>query len=628
MANKSENDRSLFVKFKIFKNPNKVYNIPNYRIRAYAMGLISSAFLILILIRYAWITFIPTSLRNKLVETGTKQFETVLTLAKPRATITDRNGKILAVSVSRPSIFLLTKKMPSEVEIIEKVAKQINIPVEKLYNYSHDKRNFIWLKRQMSLSEFNKMGSLKKWQDFIGIVDEPKRFYPEKELAAQLIGFVGTEGNGLEGIEKIYNSRLNIKPTKIEVMRDARGRLVMITPNNASKPESNSKVLKLSIDISIQEFAQNALREGVIKAKAKGGSAIVMDVKTGELLAIASHPTYDLNSPPDNDPQARRFRAIMDAIELGSVVKPMWIAKALDLGVINAESKIYAENGKMALPGGYIHDTHPHGWLTPEEILKVSSNIGAYKVVQKMGRENFYDALMKIGFGRQPGTGLPGEWGGRIKKTENWREMNFANMAFGQGFAISPLQLAHALSIIVGGGKDHGVNLLAVDEVKQINQESPPLEYIKPETSKLISQMMQSVVEENGGTGSPARIPGLLVAGKTGTAQIWSNKDRSYSGRTAVFEGIIPANDPKLAIVVVIDEASIRPAYGGPLAGPVFADIGKKTVHYLNAQGIFNVKPYENAYLKKYKAKSSSQSFHKTAQVSALQLSENPKKER
>ncbi|KAB8030869.1 peptidoglycan D,D-transpeptidase FtsI family protein [Fluviispira multicolorata] len=627
MANKTESNSRLFVRLKYILIPPTVYNIPNYRIRAYAMGFISCIFLFLILIRYAWISFFPTPLRNKLVETASKQFETVLTLAKPRATITDRNGRILAVSVSRPSLFLLTKKMPTDPEFLEKVSKQINIPKEQLYNYINEKRNFIWLKRQMSLSEFHKMGSLKKWQDFIGVVDEPKRFYPEKEIASQLIGFVGTEGNGLEGIEKIYNSRLNIKPTKIEVMRDARGRLVMVTPNNASKPETLSQSLKLSIDISIQEFAQNALKEGVVRAKAKGGSAIVMDVKTGEILAIASYPSYDLNSPPENDPSARRFRPIMDAIELGSVVKPMWIAKALDMGVINSESKIYAENGKMALLGGYIHDTHAHGWLTPEEILKVSSNIGAYKVVQKIGRENFYDSLMKIGFGRQPGTGIPGEWGGRIKKTENWREMNFANMAFGQGFAISPLQLAHGLSIIVGGGTDHGVNLLAVDEVRQIKNENPPLQFIKPETSRLISQMMQSVVEENGGTGSPARIPGVLVAGKTGTAQIWSNKDRAYSGRTAVFEGIIPANDPKLAIVVVIDEASIRPAYGGPLAGPVFADIGKKTVQYLNSQGIFNVKPYENAYLKKFKPNNPSSLKRRTSAVSAFGSSENSKKE-
>ena len=599
MANKHTFQLGIYEKVKNYFSPQFISPLPNFKLRAKAMGSIYFLFLILILIRYAWITFFPTPLRLKLIETGSKQFETNLTLALPRATITDRNGRVLAVSISRPSIFILTRKMPYDIETLKEVANHIHFPIETLISYTKEKRNFIWLKRQISLSEFNKMASLKKWQEFIGVIDEPKRIYPEKDLASQLIGFVGSDGNGLEGIEKIYNSRLNIKPIKSGVMKDARGRLVMVTPNDASKPDQKVPNLMLSLDISIQEFTQNALKEGVLKAKAKGGSAIVIDVKTGEVLAMASYPTYDLNNPPENDPAARRLRPVMDAIELGSVVKPMWISKALDLGVITPETKVYAENGQMSLPGGIIHDTHSHGWITPEEILKVSSNIGAYKVVQKIGREGFYESLMKIGFGRQPGTGLPGEWSGRIKKVNSWREMNFANMAFGQGFAISPLQLIHGLSIIVGGGVDHGVNLLAVDLNKEKNFVGPPLKYISTKTSKLIAEMMESVVEEDGGTGAPARIPGVLVSGKTGTAQIWSQKEHSYSGRTAVFEGVIPSNDPKLAIVVVIDEAGVRPAFGGTLAGPVFADIGKKTVEYLNSQGIIDVNPYENAYLKK-----------------------------
>lgn len=341
----------------------------------------------------------------------------------------------------------------------------------------------------------------------------------------------------------------------------------------------------------------------MLKTKAKGGSAIVMDVKTGEILSIASYPTYDLNNPPENDPEARRFRPIMDAIELGSVVKPMWIAKALDLGVITPQTKVFAENGRMALPGGVIHDTHQHQWLTPEEILKVSSNIGAYKVVQKMGRAEFYKALMQIGFGRQPGTGLPGEWGGRIRKPQRWHEIDFANMAFGQGFAISPLQLLHGLSIIVGGGVDHGVNLLKVDPLQQDNTVGPLLRYVSAQTSKTVAQMMESVVEEEGGTGASARIAGVLVGGKTGTAQTWSKEQHAYSGRTPVFEGIIPADNPKLAIVVVLDRAGVRPAYGGPLAGPVFAEIGRKTVDYLNSRGIYSTQPYQNLYLMKKSSK-------------------------
>lgn len=601
MRNKNIFQKSFLEKIKKYFISHKIKKIPDYNLRAYAMGIIYCLFLLIILTRYAWLTLFPTSIRTKLIETGARQFEKNIKLAQPRATITDRNGRVLAVSISKPSIFLLTRKMPIDRNTLTKLALQLDYPVEKLISYTNDKRSFIWLKRQMNLNDFKKLGSLKRWQDFIGVIDEPKRIYPEKDLAAQLIGFVGTDGNGLEGIEKIYNSRLNIKPVNLEVMKDAKGRLVINTPNNAGKPDQKIPNFVLSIDLSIQEITQIALKEGVIKSKAKGGSAIVMDVKSGEILSMASYPSYDLNNPPENNPEARRLRPVMDAIELGSVVKPMWISKALDLGVITKESKIFAENGELSIPGGIIHDTHAHNWLTPEEILKFSSNIGAYKVTQKIGRQIFYDSLMKIGFGRQPGTGLPGEWGGRIKSLNTWKEMNFANMAFGQGFAISPLQLIHALSIIVGDGIDHGVNLIAQKQSSENDFVGPPLKYITSNTTKLISKMMESVVEEDGGTGMLARIPGIPVAGKTGTAQIWSSKDHSYSGRTAVFEGVIPSDDPKFAILVVIDDVGIRPAYGGSLAGPVFAEIGKKTIHYLNSQGIFKLNHYENAYLKKNK---------------------------
>jgi cell division protein FtsI (penicillin-binding protein 3) len=581
---------------KNYFDPKNIKTTPNIKFRAYAMAGGCAAIIFFILLRYAWLSFFPTEMRQKLISTGSRQFDSSIVLSQPRAMMIDRNGRPLAVSVPSTSIFLLVKRMPKDRETIEKIAKQLDISFDTLKKYTNGKKNFIWLKRQLSYSDLQKLGNLKQWQDFIGTAEEPKRVYPEKDIASHLIGFVGSEGIGLEGLEKIYNERLKSNAQRAEVMRDARGSLVITTPNAASKPDTPIPNLQLSIDVTIQEFTQVALKKGVLKAKAKGGSAIVMDVKSGEILSIASYPTYDLNNPPEKSPETRRFRPVMDAIELGSVVKPMWIAKALDLGVITPETRIYGEKGSMKVPGGVIHDTHKNEWMTPEEILKVSSNIGSYKVAQKIGRDEFYKAFMQIGFGRQPGTGLPGEWGGRIQKPESWREMRFANMAFGQGFAISPLQLIHGLSIIVGGGVDHGVNLIKVDERQKNEVEGPPLRYISPQTSKIISSMMASVVEEPGGTGALARIPGVFVAGKTGTAQIWSQSEKSYSGRTPVFEGIFPVDDPKIAIVVVLDEAAVRPASGGPLAGPVFAEIGSQTIDYLNSKGVFSMKSYNNIY--------------------------------
>ena len=563
------------------------------------MGAITAALIVFILLRYAWISFFPTELREQLIHAGTRQFESSLTLTQPRAIITDRNGHPLAISVPGTSIFLLTRKMPKETKVLQEVADKLSMPLSELLRYSKQKKKFIWLKRQLSYSEMEKIGSLKAYANFIGTADEPKRVYPEKNIASQLIGFSGSDGNGLEGIEKIYNDRIKAQPVKAEVSRDARGNYVISTPGRASKPDSVPKNLELSIDLAIQDLTQDALEKGVRDAKARGGSAVVMDVQTGEVLAIASYPTYNLNDPPHNFPSARRFRPVMDAIELASTVKPIFIAKALDLGVVTPRSVVYAENGRMQIGRRFIHDTHQNGWLTPEQILKVSSNIGIYKIAQKIGRKEFYKAMMSVGFGRTPSTGLPGEWAGRIHPPNTWSEIRFANMSFGQGFAISPLQLARAYTILGGGGLDRGIHLLKLDKSSKQDDVGPPLRFVSPKAAQQTIRMLESVTEEPGGTGKKARIPGVLVAGKTGTAQIWSNKTNSYSERTPVFAGILPARNPKIAVVVVLDEAQVKRPYGGLRAGPVFAEIGEKTLNYLNSRGLFSFEAYKNLYLKK-----------------------------
>ncbi|MBX9703538.1 MAG: penicillin-binding protein 2, partial [Silvanigrellaceae bacterium] len=501
------------------------------------------------------------------------------------------NGKILAVSVPRPSIFLLPQKIPNQIDLKKKVSQALGISLKQLEDAIGSKKNFIWIHRQLTPQEFAKIPQLKKWFHFIGVVEEPIRIYPEKELASHLIGFVGANSQGLEGIEKVYNDRLTSKTSKVNVARDARGHLVMVTPNDATKPEQDLEPLFLSIDVSVQEFVQNSLANAVEKTKARGGSAIVLDIQTGEALAIASYPTFDLNHPPESNAESRRFRAIMDALELGSIVKPMFIARALDKGIISIDQTFWCEKGQMSLPGGTIHDTHHNEWLTAQGIIKVSSNIGIYKIVQKMGRELFYDSLMKIGFGRSTATGFPGEWPGRVSKPEFWKEMRFANMAFGQGFAISPLQYARALSILAGGGKDKGIHFTKTDPLQSNkNFIGPLLEYIKPETSKLITKMMESVFEQ-GGTAAKIGIRGYQIAAKTGTAQKYVFETNSYSEYIASFVGVLPAEQPRLAIVIVIDNPAKGMHYGGNAVGPVFAEIGNKTIKYLNSQGILSIEP-------------------------------------
>lgn len=559
-----------------------------YGSRAATLGLFLGLGFVTLLGRYAYLGLLPTDLREKLLTQASRQFESDVTLAPPRAQITDRNGRTLAVSVLYPSLFVVPRRIPDDAALQRKVAKKLGVPASEIHALAGSRRAFAWLRRQVPPSELSRMGDLSEWQDFVGVIDEPKRLYPEKDLAAHLIGFTGLDNHGLEGAERIFDDSLNGKAVKAKVTRDARGRVTLIAPGGAVRPEPRSEPLRLSIDLSIQSFAEAALRDGVQKARARGGSAIVMNVQTGELLAIASWPTYDLNAPP-NDPARRRFRPLMDALELGSVVKPMFVAAALDKGLIRPSDRIHCENGSLRIPGGVINDDHPHGLSTPSEIIKFSSNICLYKIAQKLGRSTFRDVVQQFGFARLPGSGLPGEWAGRVSAPESWREMRFANMSFGQGIAISPLQLTKAMSILTGGGADKPVRILALgqgnDEPYESERVGPTLQVISPKTSRLVTSMMSTVVEEEGGTGRRAAVPGITVAGKTGTAEKFMQATKSYSERIASFTGVLPAEAPKLAITVVIDEPQVRPAYGGLLAGPVFSEIGQKTIHYLNSVG-------------------------------------------
>lgn len=558
------------------------------RVRIFAGGLaVAGLFMVG---RYAQLSVLPTEINERLRSKAVKQFESEIKLSPPRGKIVDRNGRTLAVSVLYPSLFAIPKRLPKDSKTLKHVAQVLRVPYKTLSDLQKTKKGFSWLRRHVEPSEFEQMGDISRWRDFIGIAQEPKRIYPEKEAAAHLIGFVGIDNLGLEGIESVYNSSLNGSPLIAKVTRDARGDMTLISPNGAAQPENEIAPLALSIDLSIQTMTENALREGVKKAKAKAGSAVVMDVNTGEILSIASYPAYDLNHPPTGQPQVRRFRPLMDALELGSVVKPLFIAKAIDKKRLSAREHLYCENGTMALPGGKIRDTHPHKYLTPAEIIKVSSNICTYKVAQRLGRNSFYDSLSSFGLIRSPGTGLPGEWGGRVSKPDSWSEMRFANMSFGQGIAISPLQLTRAIAILANDGIDPGVRVLTQGDLRSRSElQLPPLKVLSSQTARLVTKMMTTVVEEEDGTGQLAAIPGIQVAGKTGTAQKYDPKTKSYSERIAAFTGIVPANHPKLAITVVIDEPQVRPAYGGLLAGPVFSEIGQKSINYLNSQGLIQL---------------------------------------
>jgi len=385
------------------------------------------------------------------------------------------------------------------------------------------------------------------------------------------------------------------------VTKDARGRTTLVDSNEAVKPEPLPQPVELSLDIQIQRIVERTLATAVQKSKAVSGSAVVMDAKTREILAIASVPTFDPNAPGQAHPMDRKFRAVMDALELGSVLKPFVMACALDRGVVKKDEKLFCEQGHLSVLGQNINDTHAHGWLNLGEILKFSSNICLYKLAQRLGRQGLYDCYQKAGLTRSPGTGFSGEWQGQLNSVDRWHEMRFANLAFGQGVAISPLHMAKAMAILADHGVDKGLYLEKIPNKNKNKKKNDPitswpietfgphLQFVKPWVADHMAELMAGVVEP-GGTGRLAAVENIDVAGKTGTAQKFSPITRTYSQRVASFAGFAPAHDPRLVVVVVLDEPAVRPAYGGVLAGPVFSEIVDQCLHYLNASGQLAVK--------------------------------------
>jgi len=423
----------------------------------------------------------------------------------------------------------------------------------------------------------------------IGTVEEPKRFYPNRELAASLIGFTNLDSEGLEGVELALDNYLRGERAHLICERDARGRLIV----PASSPvELNSRgySVTLTIDRNIQHIAERELQTAVSSYGAKGGMSLVLSPRTGEILAMATVPTYNPNTPGDFPASSRRNRLLTDSFEPGSTFKVFTLASAFEMGSIRKTDRFFCENGAYPYAGRTIHDTHKRGWLDAAEILKYSSNIGAVKINERMAGGRFYDMIRAFGFGSRTGIELRGEVPGLIPSRTVFRKpIRRATVSFGQGISVTPLQLAVGMSAVVNGGKVMKPYL--VREIRDPEGTSvyrgKPLELrrvLSPRTSAQMRSILGTVVQDDG-TGTQARIKGFLVGGKTGTAQKVEPGAGRYSDtkRIASFIGFLPLQDPELLILVVIDEPKGQ-VYGGVVAAPAFNQIAVKTAYYLGIQ--------------------------------------------
>jgi cell division protein FtsI (penicillin-binding protein 3) len=518
--------------------------------------------------------------RHRLQGMAQDQYLRDLEIPARRGDIFDRRGTPLAQSVDVDSIWVDPSMIENTKETSKKVSAILGIDQKELFERFGRGRRFAWVKRQVTQTEVEKVKALN--QPGFGFAKEPRRFYPQRELAAHIIGLVGTDARGLDGLELAFEDELSGDTARRSSVRDAKGRKVLT--NGVEDPLSRQgAALTLTIDRQLQYATEKALLKAVEEAKAVAGMAVVLDPKTGEILALANAPRFNPNAPQGSSAQSFRNRSVTDAFEPGSTFKAFVIARALDDKAITEQTTFNCENGRYAIGRNVVHDTHPHGMLDARGILQVSSNICAAKVGQKLGRETLVDTWQRFGFGERAGLGLPGEAKGVVPFPR--AEIALATQSFGQGLTASPLQIAAAFAALGNKGvlmKPYVVSKVVDADGLVLIENKPTVvrRVVSAKAAASVVSMLEAVVEK-GGTAPKARMDAYRVAGKTGTAQKADPVARGYSDKyLASFVGMVPAEDPRAVIAVFIDEPRTD-IYGGPLAGPAFKEIAEFAMPHL-----------------------------------------------
>ncbi|MCD6186430.1 MAG: penicillin-binding protein 2 [Deltaproteobacteria bacterium] len=518
---------------------------------------------------------------NWLSQKASDQYEMPVRSLGNRGTIYDANHNELAVSTSVTSIAAYPGQIDNPATAAVKLSKILRIGKTGLRKKLSSNRKFVWIKRQVTPGDEEKVRDLKL--NGIDFIPEQNRFYTGKTLAAQLLGFSGIDGHGLEGIEFYYDKYLKGNDDSRTVFRDAFG---SVFAADEVKDDYNGKNLILTIDSRIQYITEKALKDAVNEFNAVSGIAIVMVPQTGAILSLAHFPFFNPNAFNKFDREKWRNRAITDSFEPGSTMKIFSAAAAIESGKCTPDSIFFCENGKYRIGRNIIHDTHPHGWLSLQHIIKYSSNIGAVKVGETIGPEVLYNSLRKFGFKERTGIDCPGETSGSLLDYKRWTKIDAGAISFGQGISASAIQLISAASAIANNGilmKPYLVQAVTDHNGRVIKSIKPKEKrrVVSPKTAKSVIKMMQSVVSEKG-TGINAAINGYSVCGKTGTAQKIDDTGKYAKGKyTASFIGFVPAEKPRAVILVIIDEPHGN-HYGGIVAAPVFKKIAIKTLDYMN----------------------------------------------
>ncbi|HXE98283.1 MAG TPA: penicillin-binding protein [Dongiaceae bacterium] len=521
---------------------------------------------------------------ENLVKKADKQHQHRVDLTPARGSILDRNGTTLAESIHMDSCYAEPRRIKDVDGTAGVLAPILGIPKHELVTRLSVNKSFIWVERWLAPEVATRVRNMKL--PGIGFAPESKRFYPNMEIAAHVVGFTGRDPNGLEGIELKYDSTILGNTGYMITERDALGRNIAIK-NTVIKDSSPGKSIILTLDKTIQFIAEKELAKAVKDSNAKAGMALVMESDTGKVLAMANYPTFNPNAYSHYTLAQLRNHVVADSFEPGSTFKVFTIAAALDAGIVKPTDMYNCENGTYRIADRTIHDDHPHSRLTVSEIIKYSSNIGSAKIGFKMGEERLSSYLRNFGFGGRTGIDLPGEAPGNLKR--HWYGVDLATISFGQGVSLSAMQLVTALSSIANGGnlmRPYLVEQILDDNGAVVQKFEPQIvrRVISPETALKITRMMETVTVD-GGTGTKAAMDGFRVAGKTGTAQKVDPVTHTYSPtkRIGSFVGFVPADKPKLTIAVIIDEPQ-GVKYGGVVAAPAFRGIAQNSLAYLKIQ--------------------------------------------
>lgn len=518
----------------------------------------------------------------KMKQLAQEQYLDEAQIAPRRGVIYDRNGVPLAASVDVDSVSVDPAALPEGA--IPKLARAVNLPAKEVEKKLSKSRHFGWLKRGATPAEVASLKAL----GFSGLtfVKEPRRFYPQRELGANVLGFAGVDGEGLEGVELAYNEVLKGKSQSVDIIKDAQRRSVFAEGAVDTDELSGAKV-ELTLDRSIQHIAEQALAKVMQKSQPTGAMAVVMDPTSGEILALASAPTYNPNDPSRSDRSAIRDRPVVDAFEPGSTMKAFSVAAAIDQHAVKPTDPIFCENGRYPIGNKAIHDHEPLGSVTVTQVIQKSSNIGASKIAEKIGREKLMSYYKAFGFGEKSGLGLPGEVRGSIPYPK--ADIQLATESFGQGLTANAIQLTAGYAAIA----NHGLLMRPFVVRKVVDPDGTVLESHGPEpvrqvisakTAEQMTAMLETVVSKEG-TAVKAAMDDYPVAGKTGTAQKADPETGGYSAdrRTASFIGFVPADAPRLVIAVIIDEPK-GDKYGGMVAAPAFKEIAEQALPQLGVQ--------------------------------------------